>query len=381
MRKLLLLVSAVVLVDTSFYAAITPLLPDLTEAFGLSKTGAGVLAAAYPIGTFVGGLPGGWMAARVGVRPTVLTGLALMVLSSVVVAFASSILVLDLARFVQGVGGAASWAGAMGWLAGAAPPEKRGQMIGSAMGAAIAGALLGPVIGVAADLIGFEVVFCSIAGIGVGLMIWTLRTPAAKPLGDGSMRGLLSSLGDDRVRTGLLLVMVPGLLFGTLSVLGPLRLDELGATTAAIGAIWLLSAAFEALVSPLAGRFSDRRGPIVPLLAGLVGGAITFALLPWPTDAVTLGLLIVIGAPVIGLLWAPSMAMLSDGAEGVGLEQGLAFGLMNLTWATGQALGDIGGARLGEAAGDEVAYLLLSGVCVVAFLVLRSRPARRPATA
>ena len=75
------------------------------------------------------------------------------------------------------------------------------------------------------------------------------------------------------------------------------------------------------------------------------------------------------------------MAMLSDGAEGVGLEQGLAFGLMNLTWATGQALGDIGGARLGEAAGDEVAYLLLSGICLVAFLILRSRPVRRPATA
>src|SRR3954451_5802962 len=83
LRKLLFLASAVVLVDTSFYAAITPLLPDLTEHFGLSKTGAGVLAAAYPAGTFAGGLPGGWMAARVGVRPTVLAGLALMTLASV----------------------------------------------------------------------------------------------------------------------------------------------------------------------------------------------------------------------------------------------------------------------------------------------------------
>jgi MFS family permease len=381
MRKLLLLVSAVVLVDTSFYAAITPLLPDLTDQFGLSKTGAGILAAAYPVGTFVGGLPGGILAARLGVRPTVLFGLALMVLSSIAVAFVDDIVLLDLSRFVQGIGGAASWAGAMAWLAGAAPREKRGQLIGSAMGAAIAGALLGPVIGVAADLAGFELVFCTIAAIGVGLIVWTLRTPAAAPLGDGSLRGLRVALRNAQVRTGLLLVTVPGLLFGTLSVLGPLRLDDLGAATAAIGAIWLMSAAFEAIVSPLAGRFSDRRGPLAPLLGGLIGGAITFALLPWPGDAVTLGILIVVGSPVIGLLWAPSMSMLSDGADAVGLEQGLAFGLMNLTWATGQSLGDVGGARLGQAAGDEVAYLVLSAVCIVAFLVLRTQSVRRPATA
>src|SRR3954468_21179751 len=116
LRKLLLLASAVVLVDTSFYAAITPLLPALSDQFGLSEGGAGVLAAAYPVGTFAGGLPGGWMAARVGVRQTVLLGLGLMTVASVAFAFADSIVLLDVARFVQGVGGAASWAGAMGWL-------------------------------------------------------------------------------------------------------------------------------------------------------------------------------------------------------------------------------------------------------------------------
>jgi MFS family permease len=381
MRKLLLLVSAVVLVDTSFYAAITPLLPDLTDQFGLSKSGAGLLAAAYPVGTFVGGLPGGVLAAKVGVRPTVLLGLTLMVLSSVAVAFADSIVVLDLARFIQGVGGAASWAGAMAWLAGAAPREKRGQMIGSAMGAAIAGALLGPVIGVLADLAGFEVVFCGVAAIGVGLMAWTLRTPAAAPLGDGSLRGLAGALRNGQVLTGLMLITVPGLLFGTLSVLGPLRLDELGAATTAIGAIWLMSAALEAVVSPLAGRFSDKHGHLGPLLGGLIGGAVAFAILPWPESAVLLGVVIVLASPVIGLLWAPSMSMLSDGADEAGLEQGLAFGLMNLTWATGQSIGDIGGAHLGQAAGDEVAYLLLSAVCLIAFIVLRTRSLRRPATA
>jgi MFS family permease len=376
MRRLLLLASTVVLVDTSFYAAITPLLPDLTDQYGLSKTGAGVLAAAYPAGTFAGGLPGGWLAARWGVKPTVLTGLLLMVISSIVFAFANSVVMLDIARFVQGVGGAASWAGAMGWLAAAAPREQRGQMIGSAMGAAIAGALLGPVIGILADVLGFEVVFCSIGVVGIGLMIWTARTPAAKPEADGSLRGLWRALANPDIRISLALITVPGLLFGTLSVLGPLRLDELGASAVAIGATWLLAAALEAIVSPLAGRYSDRRGRMAPMLAGLMGGAIVYALLPWPDTALVLAILIVVGAPIVGLLWSPAMAMLSDGADHVGLEQGLAFGLMNLTWATGQTLGDVGGASLGQAAGDEVAYLLLSAMCVAVFAALRIRAPR-----
>ena len=38
MRRLFLLVSAVVLVDTAFYAAIAPVLPHYADELGLSKT-------------------------------------------------------------------------------------------------------------------------------------------------------------------------------------------------------------------------------------------------------------------------------------------------------------------------------------------------------
>jgi len=378
-RRLLLLASTVVLVDTSFYAAITPLLPELTDQYGLSKAGAGLLAAAYPAGTFAGGLPGGLLAARWGVKPTVLLGLALMVVSSIGFAFANSVVMLDIARFVQGIGGAASWAGAMAWIAAAAPRDQRGQMIGTAMGAAIAGALLGPVIGVLADALGFEAVFCAVGVIGVGLMAWTARMPAAKPEGDGSLRGLWRALANHDIRLSLALITVPGLLFGTAGVLVPLRMDALGAGAAAIGITWLLGAGLEAIASPLAGRFSDRRGRLAPMLAGLAGAAVIYTLFPWPNSWELVAILVIVGAPVVGLLWAPSMAMLSDGADHMGLEQGLAFGLMNLTWATGQTLGNLGGAGLGQAAGDEVAFLLLAVMCVVVFAALRIR-APRPVT-
>ena len=140
-----------------------------------------MLSAAYPAGTFLGALPGGWLAARAGVRPTTLVGLAIMAVSSVAFAFGESIVVLDVARFVQGVGGAMTWAGALGWLIGEAPRERRGELIGSAMGAAIVGALFGPVLGALAAALGPEAVFSGVGVVALGLIAWTLRTPARRP--------------------------------------------------------------------------------------------------------------------------------------------------------------------------------------------------------
>ena len=89
--------------------------------------------------------------------------------SSFAFAFADSIVMLDLARFVQGLSGAASWAGAMAWVASAAPPGRRGEMIGTTMGAAIAGALAGPALGALADAVGIAPTFCAVGFLGIGL--------------------------------------------------------------------------------------------------------------------------------------------------------------------------------------------------------------------
>jgi len=364
-RRLLAFVCVVVFVDTLFYAAITPILPDLTERFGLTKTAAGVLAAAYPAGTFLGALPGGWMAARVGVRPTVLLGLGLLVAASVAFAFADDIVVLDVARFVQGIGGAASWAGALGWMIGAAPRDRRGQYIGTALAAAVAGALFGPVLGAAAGALGQEPVFGGVAVVGLAMMAWSARMRAEQPEGDARLRTLIGSLGDRRVAAGMWLTTLPGVLFGTVAVLGPLRLDELGAGTAAIAAAFLVAAAFEAVIAPLIGRLSDRRGRLVPSVIGVAGGGLIMAALPWPTSAWALGVLIVLAGPLIGMLYTPAMAMLSDGAEAAGVAQGFAFALVNLAWATGQTAGAAGSARLADAAGDRAPYLLLAGLCAL----------------
>jgi MFS family permease len=379
MRRLLAFTCVIVFLDTTFYAAITPLLPELSDRFELTKTGAGILAAAYPAGTLLGALPGGWLAARAGVKPTVLLGLSLLVVSSAVFAFAANIVVLDVARFVQGVGGAATWAGALGWLIGAAPRDRRGELIGTALAAAVVGALCGPVLGAAADVLGQEPVFGAIAVAGVALMVWAARMPAAVPEAATPLRTLFGAFGDRRVAAGMWLTTLPSLMFGTVAVLGPLRMDELGAGTVAIAAAFLTGAALEATAGPIVGRLSDRRGRLVPSMIGVAAAGLAMATLPWPSSAWGLGALIVVAGPAIGMLYTPAMAMLSDGAEACGVAQGFAFALVNLAWGAGQAAGDAGSGRLADLAGDRVPYLILACACAVTLAALARHRSTRPA--
>src|SRR5437868_12676275 len=225
MRRLLILVCAIVWVDTMLYAALTPLLPHFTHTFHLSKAAAGVLVAADGAGALVGGLPGGAAAARLGPRRAVLAGLALMGLASLGFAFAHSFWPLAIARFLQGCASGFTWAGAFAWLLAAAPRDRRGQLIGTALGAAVFGALFGPGVGPAAALLGRGAVFSSLAGLSVVLALWTLRIESIPPEQLPSATAYGRAFRNSRFAAGLALMALPSLLFGVLSTPAPPRLS------------------------------------------------------------------------------------------------------------------------------------------------------------
>jgi MFS family permease len=379
MRKLFLLVSAVVLVDTAFFAAIAPLLPKYAADLDLSKSAAGILTASYAAGTLVGSLPAGWLAVRFGVKPTLLTGLSLLAITSVAFGFANHVVLLDSARFVQGIGGACSWAAGMAWLVGAAPPGRRGELLGAGLSAAIVGVLLGPVLGGAATVVSPEVVFSGVAAIAIGLaaVAWTM--PAVAPGEETSVLAAVAALRRPAVAAAFGLFLLPALFSGVLEVLVPLRLSHLGASGVAVGAIFLVAAAFEAVVSPISGRLSDRRGRLAPMRIGLVGAAILAVLLPLPNSVLPAAAVLVLIVMALGTFWAPAMAMLSDASEAVGLEQGLAFALANLAWSGGHLIGGAGGARLADATSDAVPYGLMAGICALTLVAVLRRSTPRAA--
>jgi len=387
MRRLLLLTGAVVLVDTMFFSAITPLLPSYAARFDLSKAGAGVLSGAYAVGAVAGTLPSGWLATRAGSRRTLVLGLVLMSVSSVAFAFAGSVVLLDALRFVDGIGGACAWAGGMGWLVATTPPEQRGATIGTAMSAALAGVLLGPVIGAVAQEIGPEVPFSVVGLFAALLVVAALRMPASPPPLTLPPRPYRAAWREARVRTGAWLVLVPALAFGTIEVLAPLALDALGASGVAIGATFLVAAALEGVGQSVIGRATDRVGRRGPIRFGLAGTLVALLVLPLPQTAWLLAAAVVCGCVLSGIVNTPAMTVLSDGVEGAGLEHGLGFAIVNLVWGGGQLIGAIAGAALAGATSDTVPYLLLAGVFAGTLVVLGRRageltpvgPVREPA--
>ena len=289
MRRLFALVAAVILVDTMFYAAIVPLLPEYSDELGLSKTAAGVLSASYGAGTLLAALPSGWLAARIGVRQSVLLGLGLLSAASLVFAFADDVVLLDSARFAQGIGGACAWTGGLAWLLAAGPAERRGELLGSVLAVAVAGILLGPVIGGGATVIGPEPVFCGVGVLAAGLAAVVFATPGIAPRPVPGARTVAPAILTRPVLAAFWLVALPSTLAGLVDVLAPLRLDELGATGIAVGAVFLIAAAIEATVSPSIGRLSDRRGRIVPIRVGLLLAAIVAVLCSLPETVAVLG--------------------------------------------------------------------------------------------
>jgi MFS family permease len=383
MRRLLVIASTMILFDVAFYSAIAPLLPDYVDELGLSKAEAGILSAAYAAGTLLASLPAGLLASRAGPRRTVLVGLALLGLSSVVFGFGHEVVLLDAARFSQGVAGALIWSGALTWLITTAPPERRGSVIGTALGTAVAGALIGPALGALAAEIGTEAVFSAVLAISAvfGVLAW--RTPESAPPERQSLGEVAAAISTRPVLVATAFVAAPSLMFGVGEVLVPLRIDNLDGGHAVIAGAFIVAAAIEATLAPISGRYSDRVGRRTPFVTGLAIAALGMLGIgaAQTVGVVVTGLLVAsLGA---GLCFAPALTMLAETTESGPLQEGLAAGLSNMAWATGQVVGGIMGGVAAGVAGYAAPCVVTAAVLLLtgAYALRRELPGAAAAAA
>jgi MFS family permease len=368
MRRLLLLASAMVFLDLTFFTAIAPLLPEYVEDLHMSTAQAGILSAAYAAGTLVAALPGGYVASRFGPRRTVIWGLCGLGVASLLFGFLDSPWPLDAARFVQGVAGALIWSGALTWIINSYPEDQRGQVIGTALGTAVAGSLLGPALGALAGTIGTEPVFAAVLFVALGLAYAASRFPDTVVRENQPLREVFGCLIDRRLVEAAIFVSSPSLMFGAIDVLLPLRINVLGGGHALIAVGFIGGAAVESVLAPLAGRMSDRVGRRAPYVLGMAICAVAMVIFGFAGSlAVVIGSLLLCSLGS-GFCFAPAMTLISDAAEASGLHQGYAVGVTNMAWAAAQVLGGVVGAAIAGVTGDAAPSIAVAVILVLTIL-------------
>jgi len=295
----------------------------------LTTTEVGILVAAYPAGVLLAAIPSMALVDRRGVRTATVVGIGVLIASTLGFAWGTDAVLLDASRFVQGVGGAVAWAGALAWLTSTTPSARRGSVIGGAVGAALIGMVVGPPIGALASQIGRGYVFSALA---IVLLLLLLAAPPSAPAatpGRGSVRALMKLLRSRRAAIGNGLLLVIGIVGGTMWSLVPLLAVHRNGGAGVIAAILAVSYLLAALMNVYLGRISDRFGRLLPTLIGLAIAAAMLPVIPFLGSLIALFIVCVAAQSVISALWTPTAAMVSDGAEGTASGQAVGVATMN----------------------------------------------------
>jgi MFS family permease len=368
MRRLLVLASAMVFLDLTFFTAIAPLLPEYVDDLHMSTAQAGILSAAYAAGTLAASLPGGYLASRFGPRRTVIWGLCGLGVASLLFGLLDSPWPLDAARFIQGIAGALIWSGALTWLINSYPEDQRGQVIGTALGTAVAGSLIGPALGALAGTIGTEPVFAAVLVVSLVLAYLASRLPDTMVRENQPLGEVFRCLVDRPLVEAAIFVSSPSLMFGAIDVLLPLRVDALGGGHALIAVGFIGGAAIESVLAPLAGRMSDRIGRRAPYILGMAICTLAMVFYAFADSLATVIASLLLTSLGSGFCFAPAMTLISDAAEASGLHQGYAVGVTNMAWAAAQVLGGVAGAAVAGVTGDGAPAIAVAVVLVVTIL-------------
>ena len=315
---------------------------------------------------------------RWGRRPFLLTGLLAYVAAMAVFCLSDTILLLTVARFVQGIGQAFLWLSAYTVVADVARETGRGRDFGILDEAANRGAIIGTVAGFfawigleRAGVAGGRIWFWLFAGytIPTVLALWSGWTGVTEtrplvtlaPVESRPLSGQLLALMGIVLGTGASSAMVWPLLMVFLQ-------DSLQADLFALVWAYLPAALVSSVLPSRMGRLADRMGRKTPMILGLLVGAAASALIPHLRNVTFLAVL----WAVESLGYAASVpAQRAFVADIAGQDRrGTSYGLYTFAHFLGAAIGPLVGGWLYDNVGRPMPFYLNTAVLLVGALLV-----------
>jgi multidrug resistance protein len=370
---LLLLVSLVIFLDSVGYGVVVPVLPLYAKTLRASEFQIGFLFATYAIALLLGAIPFGILSDRVGRKPFVLFGMFAMSGAFVFYALATSYATLVIARILDGLTAAATWSAGLALLGDRFEESEMGEKVGYAIAAMAVGGIAGPLLGgVLSDAVGYRAPFYAIAGaccVGGVAAIFLKEGKAVRQSTASAWTMLKTVLAKRTILLALLITMITTIGLGLLEPTLPVYLsDKLGMSRTEIGIVFGLTMLLYAAASPVVGKISDNVGRKKPILVGLVATAILTPFLVASRNTVFVYVLMAFLGLTITTFETPSVPLITDSMPKASgdpdIHYGTAFGMLNLFWSLGYALGPLlGGAIMGWV-GLFAALLVYSAILV-----------------
>jgi len=324
---------------------------------------------------------------RWGRRPFLLLGLGGYAAAMALFCFADTVVLITIARFVQGLGQAFLWLSAYTMVADLAAARGRGRDFGSIDESANRGALIGTAAG-------FGVMFVlDEAGLTLTqswLWIFALYTvPALVALWIG-WRGVPETKPEavhrpveGRPISPQLLALMGIVAFTGASnaMVWPLLMiflqDSLGAGIAALAFAYAPAAILSSFLPSRLGRYADRFGRKPLMVVGLVGGALASALIPHLRSLLFLAVLWAAESVGYAASLPAERAFVADIAGED--TRGTSYGLYTFAYFLGALVGPVAGGWLYDNLGHATPFYLNTAVLLIGALlvVLVLREAKR----
>ena len=358
------------------FALMTHLAIDFTAA-GRPAWQVGALGTALWSGILLAALAAHRAVARAGSARVLVGGVALALGATLGVALTDGPLAWSAGAAVMGLGSGLVWVAGESWLAEAAPPDRRGLLVGWFETAVGLGMMVGPALVPLARLFAWP-----LPALCAGLM--TLALAAVGTLWAAGLAPPVANAADAGAHAGpglaplLGVALLGGVMESGVSALLPSVAMRIGFGADAAALLGTVIGAGSALLQPPAGHLADRCGTRPALLAA------------WAIVCATTLALAAHGDAASGLLWVAGFVM--GGAGGavytlVVVEFGQrlrgaalvrAVGALVIAYAAGTALGPVAGGALFDVAGLRGLALALALLAAGGFVWTAARLTESP---
>jgi len=353
-------------------------LPLYADGFGVSYELVSLAVGAAALGTLATDLPAGAVLERLGLRPAMLLGSALVAVSTLGLAWTGSLEQVVAYRLAAGVGTALWGLSRHAYLAQTVPAARRGQAISVFGGINRIGVFLGPVLGgVVADAFGLDASFvlaAVLAALAFALSVAFLRPAprAAAALARGDRWRLVGRLlranGRDLGAAAVAQTFAQMIRAGRQLIVPLYAANQLGLDAAQVGMVMTVSAVVDVAMFVPAGLLMDRFGRKVASVPSFSLMGVGVALIPFADNFA--GLLL--AGVVIGLgNGLGSGAMMTLGADLAPPQAtGEFLGIWRLIGDAGSAAGPLAVGVVAGALGLVGGAYALAGVGFLAALTI-----------